>query len=424
MNGVAFFLTNTMQDVDNMKSSLLKAFNISEQGFRNIDGTYGKGRCITEIIELLKLGKISFIEWKIIQDMISFYGEDDFFQKYQEKQRKEHMIEALMEEYIKDQISNFDSKCLANMILYLLSLDEKRRFKNAFTDFKNISFYKKSQVERAVNRLEQIGLIRGISDKSTPAQSSDFEIAHDFIREAVLKYERDNLDPEIRKNIDYYHYNKQKKRGKIQQLNKYYESYVDDNSFKIMNISLRSALVAIGLCHFVYYAFCIMDKNMQWIEHRNDFLNLLLISIAAGTSTFYTYNVYSFYFKIYGKIFFLWSGAVAIAISYAFPQLFGLCYGSAIIVVGLYQWTLRCKARDAEKQFFERRCVIFTLIGICITLIGVSIAFWGMHRYVYIFMGLYIAFLGFSIGSYVKEQYRIAVLGKFIYSDSGMVNKK
>ncbi len=423
-----FPISNIKEEVELMDGQLRDNLNFyetpeSQNGKHNEnEQKKNRGEFISTIKQQLNENQISFIEWARLEEMIGVYTATRFIERYKSVEKNPNPIISMLKDYIEFQIDKIERPHLAHMFLYLICLDDKSKYMNLLIDFQNISFCDEKSLGSIIERLKKCNFIREVTDNTDELM---YEVVHDFIRETALQYEMETLNPEIRRNIDYYHNNVQCDRGgtRSPSLHSDYDDYMEGKSSIALNAALLMILLfIIGAHAFHFFPLLwqgfIGDFSSVWGGTFNESLAWLLLSMAAAVSTFYTYNTYGFFFKIrkYTKMYF-GAGMLAIVMSYPFPTAFGIWYGAAIISVGLHQWFLCLEARSTEKRFFKNRFICFTLIGVAVASIGLCLFHMKLGATIFLFMGLYCAFLLFCINSHIKESHRLAVMGKFMFKE-------
>lgn len=385
---------------------------------------------ITFRATLLKQIIIDIIENKILFIQLSYLGkilqqdDIDVIKQAENDWLKYRDYDILIMHYIEEQIDSFIYSDSAYLILFLLCQDTKGIYANMNNDFKNVSMQSDKTINKVLEYLEEIQLILPIkSDGNRRSKSiSQYEISHDYILDTLLTLCNNKLDIGIRNNITFYNrkyqikrneYSIQRTSAKMDLLNKQREKYINSKDRGLYLSLLIMLLFIIGENSYILW--CCQLHN------QSTYLRLFYTNITTTVSTYYIFNYYHYFMKIFGYKY--WIGIilamVSVIISYLCADYWAIGYGCEIFVVGIIMSNVAKKTQYSEKSFFKDRCRNFCAIGAIVVILSCFYPLYinGNMKWAGPFYFLYAIYMLLGIISHINKPYILSILGKVLYND-------
>lgn len=380
---------------------------------------------------LLKQIIIDIIENKILFIQLSYLGkilqqdDIDVIKQAENDWLKYRDYDILIMHYIEEQIDSFIYSDSAYLILFLLCQDTKGIYANMNNDFKNVSMQSDKIINKVLEYLEEIQLILPIkSDGNRRSKSiSQYEISHDYILDTLLTLCNNKLDIGIRNNITFYNrkyqikrneYSIQRTSAKMDLLNKQREKYINSKDRGLYLSLLIMLLFIIGINSYILWC-------CQLHDHQSTYLRLFYTNITTTVSTYYIFNYYHHFMKIFGYRY--WIGIilamVSVIISYLCADYWAIGYGCEIFVVGIIMSNVAKKTQYSEKSFFKDRCRNFCAIGAIVVILSCFYPLYinGNMKWAGPFYFLYAIYMLLGIISHINKPYILSILGKVLYKD-------
>lgn len=425
-----------------IKKFLLKVACCSAEDLEDVenDSIYSK------MFQDAKAEKVSLIQisniCKVIQHMEEEYVEEAW-ETY-------HNYDEIIKDYLKLQINNYKFADITYVILYLLCIDNRNEYINGPKDFQNVALCSQEDVEETVIFLKEQNWIKEVKD--TQEKRSDwieqYEISHDYFQLLLKDVCRRHLDNDIAKNIEAYNGECQNKRGKIEKsdsvknrINKICKEFIEGENRKYLNWFLV-VLICIVICENIRLlcsdGFVMSGKC--WM--------LAGINLVVGESIYYIYNYYYQFMRIFKKRYVsgVIMGFFASIIPYTIMDYWSTLLGVEILVMGIIMGRIKKKVRENEKNFFQARYYIFSLIGIIVIVLGLFFPIYvgtdnkfissfflfrickedcsvfstdRIWRSIPLFT-LYAGYMAMGIIGHINRTYIHAMLGKVLYGGKGV----
>lgn len=380
---------------------------------------------------MIKQVVLDVIEKKILFIQLSYLGRilqqdnQDVIMQAENDWLKYKDYNILIMHFIEEQIDSFTYSDSAYLILFLLCQDKKGIYANMNNDFKNITMQTDKIVDTVLEYLEGIQLISLIKsdDNIRGNYTSQYEISHDYILDILLTLCNNKLDIGVRNNITFYNreyqvkrneYSIQKMPTKMELINSQREKYINDKNkgLHLLLIIMLGFIISIN----GYNLWC-----CQYIDYKSIYLRLLFTNITSTVSTYYIFNYYHHFMKIFRYKY--WIGVilamVSVIISYLSADYWAIGYGFEIFIVGIIMWHIAKKTRYSEKSFFQDRCRNFCVIGMIVIILS-----FGYHLYTNgnmllagSFYLLYASYMLLGIIGHINKPYILSMLGKVLYKD-------
>lgn len=377
---------------------------------------------LRQIAKDVKENNILFIQLTYLGRILQ--QNDNGIQQAELEWRDSKDYKNLIMHYIEKEIDQFKYSEVAYLILFLLCQDTKGIYANMYDDFGNISMQTNDVLELTVDYLEELKLILPIkSDNNQRGKYvSQYEIAHSYIQDILLTLCNNKLDIGIRNNIMFYNREYQIKRNEYSVQEEYPKKKISEKRDKYIKrgkylfVSLSIMLIIITLWN-IYYKNCLLNLS----DYANKSFVMIFTNIAATVSTYYIFNYYHYFMRVFGYKY--WPGVgvamIAVVLSYAFPNYWAMGYGVAILVTGGVMYWVACDTRISEKSFFVTRCRNFVGIGIIVIVISY---FYRDYTHGEMFLGwpcyvLYSGYMLLGTMGHINRPYILALLGKVLYNE-------
>ena len=369
------------------------------------------------IVQDASQNKVTMIQIENLSKGYREYGKEKMVEMWRSAQKDyDRLMSLLWSEDIK-KLSNFQS---AYEILYFLSLDSKQQFSYSFQDFQSITFLPDRQLLEVVNFLEEEKWIQMTGNKGLSSMDSvgngKYIMAHDYYRDNFNKMISEILDPQIRKNIDYYFRNCLSPRlndGRIPASSKIHDAcrkFISIDSRRYVNIMLYLLLMVYG---------AISTFAVREITADSTKVRFALMNIAVGGSVIYAYNYYYHFLSFFGKryIYVPVVGMLLCPAIYFFPQYWGIVLGFEVLTVGIAVFQICFHCRNQEKSFFRTKGIIYSIIGIVIIFFGwVSSLFIKDNPFSDLpFFILYIVYIFMAVKGHINMVNLHSLVGKVSY---------
>lgn len=381
-------------------------------------------------LTLLRQIIVDVIENKILFIQLSYLGrilqQDDNGIRLAENDWLEYKdYDILITHFIEKQIDNFMFSDSAYLILFLLCQDTKGIYANMKHDFKNISMQSDEIINITLQYLEEIQLIFPIKSDDNQRNSgiSQYEISHDYILDILLTLCNSKLDIGIRNNIIFYNreyqnkrneYSIQKRSPKIEYINKQREKYVSNKDRCLYALLWFMLLIIIGInCYNIWL-------NPP-LDTKSIYLMLLYTNITSTVSTYYIFNYYHYFMKIFGYKY--WIGVIfamfSVIISYLYADYWAIGYGCEIFIIGVIMLDVAHKTRISEKSFFRDRFRNFCVIGLIVFVLSLYFRSYthGDMALAWPCYFLYAGYMLLGIMGHINRPYILSMLGKVLYKD-------
>ncbi len=386
---------------------------------------------ITFGLTFLRQVVLDVIEKKILFIQLSYLGKilqqdnQDVIKQAENDWLKYRDYNILIKHFIEEQLDSFTYSDSAYLILFLLCQDSKRVYANMNNDFKNITMQSDKIVDTVLEYLEGIQLISPIKsdDNIRGNYTSQYEISHDYILDIVLTLCNDKLDIGVRNNITFYNRNYQIKRNeysiqktpsKMEALNNQREKYINnkDRGLHLLLWIMLAFIIAINSYNL---------WGCQPLDSQNTYFRLLFTNITSTVSTYYIFNYYHHFMKIFGYRY--WIGVIlamaSVIVSYLCADLWAIGYGFEIFIVGIIMLDIARKTRYFEKSFFHDRFRNFCAIGFVVVVLSY---FYPQYTNGNMLLAaplyfLYASYMLLGIIGHINKPYILSMLGKVLYKD-------
>ncbi len=375
-----------------------------------------------DLLKELENGEISFIQLAYICKEIQYKNETYVQEKLDGLAGNYNLV---IEDYLMTELNSYEYSQFAYQILYLLCLDPKGIIIHDIIDFQNICIQPMEITKKVVNFLCEQKWIRKIKNSNNIRSASieQYEISHDFFVDRFSNVCREQLNEEIKSNIEYYNSSFQLQRN-IRNDN---EDIVNQKKLKIFNKctnflnSKYKNIINIGLCLVILWIFIsniitFISKDTVEIE---DCLTQIILNIIVSMSIYYVYN-YSIHFlrifKFHCTIVIIFGSLFCVA-PFWLKQLWALPMGLAILVTGIIMGCISRKIISKEKIFFAKRARIFSAIGIIVMILSAYFYIYTQGKLLKA-LPLYlltIIYMGLTIGGHIDKTYLHGILGKALY---------
>ncbi|MCM1495964.1 MAG: P-loop NTPase fold protein [Bacteroides sp.] len=331
----------------------------------------------------------------------------------------------VIEDYLKDELNNYKYSQFAYQILYLLCLDPKGILIHDVIDFQNICIQPLETIKKIVDFLFEQKWIRRVKNSNNIRSFSteQYEISHDFFIDRFSNICREQLNEEIKSNIEYYnitfqaHRNiKVDKKEKVnelkQMISKKCEDFINSKLKTIINVCLCVILLWVVLANII----TLSSKESITME---ECLTQILLNLIVNMSIYYIYNYalhFLRFFKTYCSIVII-VGLIFCIAPFWLKKYWALPMGFAILITGIIMACISTKIISKEKTFFVKRAWIFSAIGIIVMILSYYFYIYTEGKF-FRALPLYlltIVYMGLTIWGHIDKTYLHGILGKVLY---------
>ena len=333
----------------------------------------------------------------------------------------EHDYNQVIKRFIRYKIDKIYDADAAREILYLLSLGyygKEQHFN--LKDFRNITIMREDSLERIVEWLVSNEWIcesdkTPYKDKNT---SRKFVITHDYYRDLLWEICIEDIDPEVRSNIDQYNI--------IYQQGALSPSAKMSATDEIYDRSREYICSERNLLKFVLYLFLgLLFVGNALNLHSFDFNHSIyaweqaLLQVVLMLSTIYVYNLYYHFLLSKYKVG-LVAGFLLCLLCLWRASYWGIWLGLEVLIMGgiMLHIHLRYMREKTEDRFFLARAANFLSLGTVIVLLGYTYqaVIRGQLQFMFLFFSLYAIFICLTIRAHIHREYMLKLVGKAVYN--------
>lgn len=401
------------------KSSYLHYLKLDEDDFEKLQNKFDdisgyrreesqKKQIYIKLMADIEKARLPIIVVTLIYKCIQQNGLDKVEQSWQKHKNYFDLIDS----YIKKDIDSLQHPEIGYALLYLMCKDQKSENANMLSDFKNITFHKKKEIEETITELMEFGLVKPCVDHKNRIheEEAEYEIAHDFLIDRILTICNETMPTEVMGNIEYYSLNCQRRRDEEKSgyvsNTKYYDKFINKKSIFITNIFLYIFLAVLFVANLSYmFDFQNIDRDIKII---------CLITLNVGLSIYYIYNYYYWFMRVFKySVLILLSGIGLTIAVYMNPALWAIFLGFEVFLIAIAMIFLCRQVRESEKGFFRTRISTIGGIGLVVILLGIAYRYCSQKEIQICLLLLYSAYISLGIGGHINQKYIYTLLGKF-----------
>lgn len=327
------------------------------------------------ILARIRIGNLPLVEFSVISYIYELYKEEiDYnIDKYIDE------LDKIFALYLDKWVDEFPNPETGKIILQLIS---DGRYYN-FDDLKCVTFENKELFEDSNNfvfnikkTLERNQFIK-VKDKAFGFKNG-ISTAHDYIAEKMNEYCFENLDNEIRQNVDYY-------KKKMTQ-NNYRSSMQAESSEKLVilnrynNFTKKYSKLFIEVLVYILMvaSIAVSFVNGSKFTNSNENIYYIFIGISTFLATFYMYNIVVQFFRVLKKRYYYplsICGVILIISCYLLMDFWGVFIGLEIVILGVSLFAVGGTTVGMARSFFKNKGILYIVLGVFVIAIAVIYVF-------------------------------------------------
>ena len=380
---------------------------------------FARNDAMKEIIDDFFHERLTFIQLKNLCLYIIFAGMGDATEAIK---KSENDYDKVIKDFFTELLDSFPHKEEAKEILYSMASGIIQGGNFRARDFQNVALCDDTALKETVAFLSKTGWIKALGTFSGNYYDGKYEIAHDYYRQVFRELLIEDLNVNIRNNIDYYLMERQREIANQVDQDAGYAGRIQKNCKRYFSEKnkrgVHAWLVVLLIANAALNALFLMRLPLRW---NGVAWELSLIQIVLGESVFYTYNYYVHFLaafqrrRLFSVI--LLSGIPASLGTVYFNQFWGVFLGVEIVLTGVIMLRVSQKVRPSEKSFFKERFAVFSAIGLIVTILGYFFPVYtqGKIGYAWPMFLIYAIYMALAISGRLKESNIRSLLGKAMY---------